>query len=261
MDPRPGDIGYGLQHIAGYKQANPAVKIIHRVNECDKRKGTDSIDKLLLAGMNISDSVVFISRWLKDYFEERGFNKKASVIYNGCNTSHFKPSDIVSPSKKIKLVTHHWSDNWMKGFDLYTKLDEYLLDFPDVDIEFTYIGRYYKDYKPNATKVIEPSHGIDLGSMLSEHDIYITASRFEPCGMHHVEGSASGLPVIFHKDGGGINELCKNHGESFETFDEFLDVVEKIRLNIAEYRAKIDYKYLSLDRCIGSYIAAVESMI
>ena len=134
------------------------------------------------------------------------------------------------------------------------------LDFPDVDIEFTYIGRYYKDYQPSATKIIEPTHGIDLGNKLNEHDIYITASRFEPCGMHHVEGSASGLPVIFHKDGGGINELCRNHGESFGTFDEFLVALEKIKSNMAFYKEKIDYKYLSMTRCVDSYINVIETM-
>lgn len=260
MDPRPGDIGYSLQHIAAYKQSNPRVKIVHRVNECDKRKGTNDIDRLLLAGMNISDNVIFISQWLKSYFEERGFSKKASVIYNGCNTDHFKPLNKVASNEKIKLVTHHWSDNWMKGFDLYTKLDEYLLDFPDVNIEFTYIGRYYKSYQPSATKIIEPTHGIELGDKLREHDIYITASRFEPCGMHHVEGSASGLPVIFHKDGGGINELCKNHGESFENFDEFLVALEKIKSNMSAYKEKINYEYLSLTRCIDSYISVIENL-
>ena len=25
---------------------------------------------------------------------------------------------------KLKIVTHHWSGNWMKGFDIYEKLDQ-----------------------------------------------------------------------------------------------------------------------------------------
>ena len=68
MDPRPGDIGYSLEHVALYKSHNPAVKIFHRVNECDKRKGTNFMDGMLMASMNIADEVVFISNWLKDYF-------------------------------------------------------------------------------------------------------------------------------------------------------------------------------------------------
>ena len=39
MDPRPGDHGYSIQHIAEYKHRFPKTKILHRVNECDARKG------------------------------------------------------------------------------------------------------------------------------------------------------------------------------------------------------------------------------
>ena len=137
MDPRPGDIGYSLQHIAGYKHHFPNVKIVHRVNECDKRKGTNEIDKLLLAGMNISDEVIFISEWLKEYFKELGFRKSSKVIYNGCDLTHFKPTQQKSKSSKVKLVTHHWSDNCMKGFDLYTEIDRYIANNPNCNLEFT----------------------------------------------------------------------------------------------------------------------------
>jgi len=257
MDPRPGDIGYSLQHIAQYKHAFPKTKILHRVNECDQRKGTNEIDKLLLAGMNISEEVVFISDWLKRYFEEKGFDRKSSVVYNGCNTGHFFPQE--KKSDNVRLVTHHWSDNWMKGFDLYTELDKYLSE-NDTDIEFEYIGRYYSGYTPKKTKIISPTFGADLGEKLRKNDIYITASRFEPCGMHHIEGTASGMPVLYHAEGGGINEFCKNHGEEFQDFNSFLNGLEKIRKNIKSYQDKIDYDFLSLDRCLNQYLSIVERM-
>ena len=260
MDPRPGDIGYSLHHIAGYKQHFPEVKILHRVNECDKRKGTNEIDNLLLEGMRISTEVVFISEWLRGYFEDLGFKKDSKIIYNGCDLSHFKPETTRPKREKLKLVTHHWSDNWMKGFDLYTELDRYISKNPNSNLEFTYIGRYYKEYTPKATTILTPTFGSDLGDKLRDHDIYVTASKFEPCGMHHVEGSASGLPVLYHKDGGGINELCKNHGEEFDSFDHFLEKLELVHQNLDEYRQKIDYNYLSLDRCIDSYVKVIQEI-
>jgi len=260
MDPRPGDIGYSLQHIAGYKQHFPSVKIIHRVNECDKRKGTNEIDSLLLAGMSISDEVIFISEWLREYFKDLGFDKPSNVIYNGCDLSHFRPRQKKSKTSKVKLVTHHWSDNWMKGFDLYTEIDRYIKNNPDCNLEFAYIGRYYKGYNPTSTHIIEPTFGPDLGDKLRDHDIYVTASKFEPCGMHHVEGSASGLPVIYHTDGGGINELCKKHGEEFSNFEQFLLAVNKVSQNIDDYLSKINYEYLSLDRCLDEYAEIIEKV-
>jgi glycosyltransferase involved in cell wall biosynthesis len=245
MDPRPGDIGYSLQHIAAYKHHVPNVKILHRVNECDKRKGTNEIDKLLMSGMTLSNKVVFISTWLKEYFTDLGFEGNNDVIYNGCNTEHFYPKDRNTIGKKVRVVTHHWSDNWMKGFDLYTRLDEYLLDYPDTNIDFTYIGRYYKNYKPKATKIINPTHGIDLGNKLREHDVYVTASRFEPCGMHHIEGSASGLPVLYHSE---------------DNFDEFLSGLNTITNNYNDYKNKIDYKNLDINICVNEYIKIIESI-
>jgi len=259
IDPRPGDIGYSIEHIAVYKDQFPDTKIIHRVNECDARKGTNDLDKLLLASMSLSDRVIFISEWLKDYFEDAGFAGYSDVVYNGCSTDHFYPANK-NKTEKIKLVTHHWSDNWMKGFDLYTELDKYIHNHPESMLEFTYVGRYYKEYKPTSTNVISPLKGIELGNELRKHDIYVTASRFEPCGMHHIEGAASGLPVIFHKDTGGIRELCLKHGEQYSTFNEFLECVNKISVQLSTYQNKIDHESLDINRCVGEYFDILTSM-
>ena len=260
MDPRPGDIGYSIQHIFNFKRQFPETKVIHRVNECDKRKGTKEIDDLLLAGMNLSDRVIFISEWLKQHFREKGYKGNSDVIYNGCNLDHFFPEVNKKPSRNLRLVTHHWSDNWMKGFDLYNRLDRYITENPNSGLEFTYIGRYFKDYTPVSTKIVSPTFGKDLGDKIREHDVYVTASRFEPCGMHHIEGSASGLPVLYHRDGGGINELCTRHGIEFDNFEEFLEAVNVIKDKREEYQAKIDYPYLSLDRCLSEYLKVIKEM-
>ena len=61
----------------------------------------------------------------------------------------------------------------------------------------------------------------ELADELRNHDIYITASRFEPCGFHHIEGSSCGMPILYHQDSGGINEACLNHGLMFKDFEEF----------------------------------------
>ena len=248
MDPRPGDHGYSLQHIVAYKHHFPKTKVLHRVNECDARKGTNEIDDLLMTGMSISDSVVFISKWLKDYFFTLGFKEKSSVIYNGCDTKHFYP-ETKNSMGKLRLVTHHWSDNWMKGFDLYTEIDRYLIENESANFDFTYVGRYCKEYSPKKTTIILPLHGKDLGDELRKHDIYVTASRWEPCGMHHIEGAASGMPVIYHADTGGIVELCEQHGEQFTDFSSFLKCLDRVSKNYDQYVNKIDYENLRIEKC------------
>ncbi len=262
IDPRPGNTGCSIEHIAHHKWNFPKTKILHRVNECDARKGTNEIDRLLYAGMSISDSVVFISRWLRNHFSklypELELEENGSVIYNGCNIDHFYPGSQGS-LKKMSLVTHHWSDNWMKGFDIYTQIDQYLVDNPSADFEFTYVGRYNSSYEPKATTLVEPLYGVQLGNELRKHDAYVTASRWEPCGMHHIEGAASGLPVLYHRDCGGINELCSNHGEEFVNFDDFLIKLSVIRKSYQDYVDSIQNVDLDINSCCQKFLAIVEN--
>lgn len=258
MDPRPGDIGYSIDHIEEYKRIFPETRILHRVNECDARKSTNDIDSLLIRGMNISDEVVFISSWLKDYFIDRGFKRRSHVIYNGCNLDNFEFIKEKSLSNPVKIVTHHWSDNFMKGFDVYVEIDKFLSRNPGL-FEFTYIGRYWNGYSPIATKIISPLAGRMLGQELKNHDIYVTASRNEPCGMHHIEGAASGLPVLYHSETGGIKELCKNHGVEFSSFEQFLSGFSEIVKNYQSYRDAIDVNSLDINYCCQKYIEIIEN--
>jgi glycosyltransferase involved in cell wall biosynthesis len=259
IDPRPGDTGFSINHILEYKSKfNPSVKILHRVNECDKRKNTNFMDSLLIETSKFTTKTVFISQWLKEYFIEKGFRNAAGspVIYNGCNTKYFYPENR-KQNNKIKIVTHHWSDNWMKGFDLYKFIDQEVVS---EKYEFTYVGRYCKEYSPKNTNVIPPLYGPKLGEELRKHDIYVTASRFEPCGMHHIEGAASGMPVIFYKDSGGINEMCKNHGEEYNDFKDFKKKLETISNNIADYQKKINFEDLDIKKCCENFYIQILNM-
>ena len=259
IDPRPGDTGVSIHEIINYKIQNKNVKILHRINECDARKNTDFMDNLLIQCTQYVDKVIFISDWLKTYFKNKGLDTtNASIVYNGCNLNNFYPGST-SKNKKIKLVTHHWSDNWMKGFDLYKSIDKYIED--NKDVEFTYVGRYSNLYIPKNTNIVKPLYGKELGEELRKHDIYVTASRNEPCGMHHIEGAASGLPVIYHKETGGIIEMCVNHGEEYETFEEFLDCVNKIRNNIDFYRKKINRDNLDIQQCCEKFYHHIENLV
>ena len=263
IDPRYDDLGISINEIAAYKKKNPNVKILHRINECDARKNTNDIDQLLLISNQFADETVFISRWLRDYFIQKGFSKNSNVIYNGCDSSHFYPQKNLENKKvqtPIKIVTHHWSDNWMKGFDAYKYLDELCEKNPDKYL-FTYIGRYAKEYSPKATNLVKPLHGKELGDELRKHDVYVTASRWEPCGMHHIEGASSGMPIIYHKDGGGIVEGCEPHGVSFSCVDELAKKLDYVIKNYNGILSNVDYKFLSFERCLNDYLKLIQSIV
>ena len=258
IDPRPSQAGYSVDEIYLYKKSFPKVKIIHRINECDKRKNTKDMDDLLIRSNAIADKTIFISKWLAGYFEERGYQREYDVIYNGCDTDLFYPLKNKQIGEPVKLVTHHWSDNWMKGFDIYKKLDEYLQNCQDY--QFTYVGRYNKGYKPKNTNIVAPVSGEALASELRKHDIYITASRWEPCGMHHIEAAASGLPTLFHGEGGGINELCAKHGYRYDDFNSLLKKLDLVKQNFFQIRDEINHTNLGINNCCGRYNDVIKSI-
>jgi len=189
----------------------------------------------------------------KYQYEKR--DRSDSVVINGCNSSFFYPAENKERSSgdKLKIVTHHWSDNPMKGADIYRAVDQ--LCNEDPDISFTYVGRYPKGYSPKNTKVIPPTYGKKIGDILREHDIYITGARFEACGMHHLEGAACGLPVIYHKDGGAINEICSDHGIEISSWEELVEAINffKNKENLVEYFKKIDYNKIKGQNCYKKY--------
>ena len=201
------------------------------------------------------DHTIFISNWVKDYFKNVGLkisDKNHDVIINGCNDKWYYPAENKQiDKKKIKLITHHWSDKPMKGLDVYRFIDN-LIETRD-DLEFTYLGRYSKGYIPKNTTVISPAYGVGIGEVLRNHDIYVTGARYEACGSHHIEAALCGLPVIYHKSGGAVPEVCKDHGISFSNP---VSLVKGIETAIKDYdilRSKIDYNFLSIARCCRDY--------
>jgi glycosyltransferase involved in cell wall biosynthesis len=257
-----------LDMVIKYKSRFPKVKIIHRVNECDiKREKSINIEPLLVKTMKISNHVVFVSKWLQDYFIKKyKLNLKShSFIINGVNITNFVNNDNDDNDdndnrdvKKIKLVTHHFSNNYLKGFHIYNALDKLLESRKD--IEFTYIGNYNKEYKPKNIKIIKPTSGKKLGDLLRQNDIYITATQNEPGAMHYLEGMSSGLPILYCKNGGGAQEICNMAGEEYNNIETFLNKMDLIKNNYNDYVNKIDYEYLSSVRCCKEYCNIIKDI-
>jgi len=264
LDPRDddgfGDINQLLQYKNFLYSKNKKVKVVHRINDSDVPRGTNFlVDLNIKANSAIADETIFISEWLKSHYIEKGFSRNSHVIRNGCNHQWFYPSSDKSLNEKIKVVTHHWSDNYNKGFDAYIELDEKIETCKNV--EFTYIGRYYKGYQPKNTKVISPLYGKELGDELRKHDVYLTAARWEACGMHHIEASSCGLPVVYHKDGGGINEMCLNHGIMMNDSKDVIDAITSAYKNKNKLVSKIDYSSLRSDNVNESYLKVISSLL
>ena len=213
---------------------NPNVFVVQRINECDERKGTKGINDLYLEASMVAHKIVFVSEWLRDIYLIKGMNKeKTSVILAGADRSVFNNNNTyykIDKSQKIKLVTHHWSDNWNKGFDVYKRLDDSITKgYFEYDLNFTYIGNISNKINFKNTKIIEPLAGKELSSELKKHHIYVTGSLNEPSGNHHIEAAQCGLPILY-RESGGIPEYCQAYGLGFSN-----DFFVKLRYLIENY--------------------------
>ncbi len=253
---------FGLEAIARHRAANPAARVLHRVNECDQRKDTHFMDAALQQANRIADRTVFISAWLRDYFAARWFDVRRphDVIYNGADPRCFHPlhGARYRPGQPLRIVTHHWSDNPLKGFAVYGEVDAAIAAGRLADAELWVIGRWPADQRWRAARTFAPQGGAALGNLLRQCHVYLTASRWEPCGMHHVEGAQCGLPLVYHEDGGGIVEAGLRYGIGFRQ-----DPVAALELARARYdalRAAVLAQMPSgLEMCV-SYLRVIQQL-
>ena len=261
IDPRKGPYKkYSHTQLLEYCE-NTKIKLIYIVNECDKkRQNSIGIEPIILDTISKCDHVVFISNWLKEYYINN-YNIKTpySIINNAADTSVFIPNLNKKLDKKlIRIVSHHWSNDYMKGFEIYNKLDKILPKYPW--LKFTFIGNYNNLFKPKNINLKKPISGDKLADELKKHDIYLTASLYEPGGIHQLEGMASGLPVIYRTNSGGIKETCNESGIEFNNMD---DLISKIKYTIDNYNQlieKIDYNFIGYDRCGKQYFNLINNL-
>jgi len=233
--------------VTGHKD----VKLILRVNENDARKGTCDVDKYLLKLAPHVDGTVFVSDWLRDYFEKKGWpTSNSTVIINGVDKEIFKPQSKLN-NGKLNIVAHHWSNNEMKGFDIYEQLDEFVGKNPD-KFSFTYIGRDRQTFKH--TNVIRPLFGKKLGEELGKHDVYVSASRWDPGPNHILEALACELPTLVHVDGGGAVEFAGAFS-SYHDWEELKDMITAdCPLQTRRPIPLVEWKH-----CIREYIDFIEA--
>jgi hypothetical protein len=243
-----------VNNYLNYENQNAIV--VHRINECDERKGTDFVNKYLIDVNKSADYTVFVSSWLKSLFMNQGLSpKNKGVILAGANQDIFN-SDGYRPwnkLEKMKIVTHHWGANWNKGFEIYSKLDE-LLSSDDYrnKFEFTYIGNLPKNFAFKNALHIPPLAGKELATELKKNHVYITASINEPSGNHHIEAAQCSLPLLFIESG-GIPEYCLNYGLMFNK-SNFIKKLNEIYNNYDFYLEQILKYPFNSDKMCDEYL-------
>lgn len=259
-DPRPDNTGVWYQHFINYKNSNPETRLIQRVGDVGTHSKPE-LTQLLRQIVNIgtTDFFIFPSEWARQQIGHCSENFK--IIQNRPLDVFYNHRSQKQLGDTIKIVTHHWSTNEKKGFAFYDQLYKFMKNNKVLERQFelTYIGRYNSQYKHDGWNLIDPVDKIALSQMLSEHDVYLTASIEEAGANHVLEAMAAGLPVLYHHDGGSICEYCSNIGIGFSSNEEFESAIKKLVHNFKHYKGKALNYNEKISTTIDEYIQCIET--
>lgn len=266
-DPRPElrITAYNQHDILRYlRTVNPAALVVHRINECDERKGErDKINPLLRQATRIADHTVFVSRWLHDLHLSQGMQPQAaSVILNGSDSRIFHPQGYQpwDGREPLKLVTHHWGGHWLKGFDIYQQLDEMLATPAYKErIEFTYIGNLPEGFSFKNARYLPPMNGEALANALRAQHVYLTAAQFEPGSNHQNEGALCGLPLLY-REGDSLEEYCAGFGIGFNG-ENFRAKLDEMLATYPHWLSQMPKFPHTAERATAAYVQLFEVML
>ena len=258
IDPRKSNpaVTFSSKDIMKYlSKKNHRAIVVHRINECDERKKTNFMNFRLKLINYLTDHTVFIASWLKSLNLWNPHLSDSTIILNGADTNIFNINNkkTWNGSEKLSLVTHHWAGNKMKGFDVYSMIDDMLNTGEwNEKISFTYIGNLPKGFKFKNSSHYSPMQGKELANELRKHHVYITASLNEPAGMHHIEGASCGLPLLY-RNSGALPEYCNGYGLQFD-LNNFTYILKKMMNEYHIYYKNIkNYPYSSNKMCREYY--------
>ena len=230
-----------IREVADFKCKRPYCIFVHRIDGPIRlyNRPSDRRDSVAYTAMDqVADGTVFQSEWSKKKNIDLGIpiTRFKTTIINAPDSKIFNRSGCKSwkSEQKVRLVATSWSANWKKGFDVYQWLDQNL-DFSRYEMIF--IGNTPITFKNILHIPPLPTH--ELAEELKKSDIYITASKSDPCSNSLIEALHCGLPAIVRNDGGHPG-IVGNGGEVFDRIEDIPVLIEKVAQNYEEYQAGIN---------------------
>jgi len=215
------------------------VLYVHRVDgPIDVYRGRDDgVDRSIhVVNSNYADRTIFQSSYSLQKHLELGMEfRNPTVIMNAADPDIFHPRDRVafSCNRKVRLVTASWSSNLNKGASVYQWLDAHL----DWDrYEMTFIGQSQIRFKN--IHMLPAVDSYKLAKLLREHDIYITASKHDPCSNSLIEALTCGLPAIYLQSG-GHPEIVNQAGAGFDAAEQIPKLLDQMIVSYEEYQSLI----------------------
>ncbi|MGH3066391.1 MAG: glycosyltransferase family 4 protein [Gaiellaceae bacterium] len=214
-------------------------RMVHRVDgPIGVYRGFDDGTDARIRAINgaLADATVFQSHFSLEAHRQIGIDlKEPEIISNTVDPAIFHPPSSRAPvaGRKVRLIATSWSDNPNKGADVHTWLDENL----DWDrFEMTFVGRPPAPF--GRIRTLGPLPSGPLADELRAHDVYVAASRNDPCSNAVLEALACGLPAVF-RSSGGHPELVGDAGVPFEVSEELPSALDALVSELDERRAAI----------------------
>jgi len=222
-----------------HRFAREDCRLVHRVDgPIGVYRGSDDGTDARIAAVNAELAVATIvqSQFSLDAHRRLGFALRGSVVvHNAPDPAIFHPPAAreLLAGRKLRLIGVSWSDNPNKGSDVFSWLDRNL---DRERFEVTFAGRTQERFAWIRTLDAIPSRS--LAEELRRHDVFVAASRNDPCSNALLEALACGLPAVY-RDSGGHPELVGEAGLPFTEPDELPEVLDRISRELDERRAAI----------------------
>jgi glycosyltransferase involved in cell wall biosynthesis len=214
-------------------------RMVHRVDgPVGVYRGFDDGSDRRIAKINreLANATVFQSRYSLEKHKELGFELRDPVVIpNAVDPAIFHPPAYRHPldGRKVRVIATSWSDNLRKGADTFAWLDRHL----DWDrYELTFVGRTSQRFE--RIRAVGPLGSEGVAGLLRSHDVYIAASRDDPCSNALLEALACGLPAAY-LESGGHPELAAGGGLPFRADEELSGVLDRVIADIDRLREAI----------------------
>jgi len=227
-------------------------RMVHRLDgPIGVYRGFDDGTDARIAQVNgeLADATVVQSQFSLEAHRELGIElREPVVIANAVDPAIFHPPAARDPldARKARLIAVSWSDNPNKGAEVFAWLDENL-DWERYEMSF--VGRSPAAFLRIRVRGPVPSR--ELANELRRHDVYVAASRNDPCSNALIEALACGLPAVYLASG-GHPELVGDGGLPFVSAEEVPEVLERLLGEVDDRRGAI--RVPSLEQVADRYL-------
>lgn len=232
-------------------------RMVHRVDGpiAEYRGSEDGVDRRIWElNQELADRTIFQSDYSLRRQLELGFEfRSPEVILNASDPDifHRKGKMAFDRGRKTRLVSVSWSDNPNKGASTYQWLERHL-DWNRFD--YTFVGRSPIPFE--RIRTLSSVGSEELAGLLRQHDIYITASRHDPCSNALIEALSCGLPAIY-RDSGGHRQIAGEAGFPFSADEQIPDLLDRLVAEFEGRQARISVP--SIAEVADRYLAAMLS--